>query len=204
MARHDLQTAAGSKHLNPADRADGARMSIGSPDSTVGVEEHPASAEPVRSGTVAHGKSPTADRDGPAPQGQARHGLRSASSCSSSWWRSSRRCWPSSKDRTSQPFHTDLVDEFGFPTIGINGDHWLGVEPQTRPRPIRPLGLRRASVPDRRVLASPYHAPSSVWWCGLLAGFLGGWTDRIISWIIDFVLSLPYLLFAIAWCRPSC
>ena len=33
---------------------------------------------------------------------------------------------------------------------------------------------------------------------GLLAGFAGGWTDRILSWIIDFVLSLPYLLFAIA------
>jgi peptide/nickel transport system permease protein len=33
---------------------------------------------------------------------------------------------------------------------------------------------------------------------GLMAGFLGGWVDRIISWVIDFVLSLPYLLFAIA------
>jgi peptide/nickel transport system permease protein len=33
---------------------------------------------------------------------------------------------------------------------------------------------------------------------GLLAGFLGGWVDRAISWVIDFVLSLPYLLFAIA------
>jgi peptide/nickel transport system permease protein len=31
-----------------------------------------------------------------------------------------------------------------------------------------------------------------------MAGFIGGWVDRIISWIIDFVLSLPYLLFAIA------
>jgi peptide/nickel transport system permease protein len=27
---------------------------------------------------------------------------------------------------------------------------------------------------------------------------MGGWVDRIISWIIDFFLSLPYLLFAIA------
>ena len=31
-----------------------------------------------------------------------------------------------------------------------------------------------------------------------MAGFSGGWTDRILSWVIDFVLSLPYLLFAIA------
>jgi peptide/nickel transport system permease protein len=33
---------------------------------------------------------------------------------------------------------------------------------------------------------------------GLIAGFAGGWTDRILSWFIDLVLSLPYLLFAIA------
>jgi ABC-type dipeptide/oligopeptide/nickel transport system permease subunit len=33
---------------------------------------------------------------------------------------------------------------------------------------------------------------------GLLTGFVGGWVDRALSWIIDFVLSLPFLLFAIA------
>jgi peptide/nickel transport system permease protein len=32
---------------------------------------------------------------------------------------------------------------------------------------------------------------------GLVAGFAGGWVDRVLSWVIDFTLSLPYLLFAI-------
>ena len=29
-----------------------------------------------------------------------------------------------------------------------------------------------------------------------ISGFVGGWVDRIISWFVDFNLSLPYLLFA--------
>jgi peptide/nickel transport system permease protein len=33
---------------------------------------------------------------------------------------------------------------------------------------------------------------------GLISGFSKGWADRIISWVVDFVLSLPFLLFAIA------
>ncbi|WP_245553611.1 ABC transporter permease [Demetria terragena] len=32
---------------------------------------------------------------------------------------------------------------------------------------------------------------------GLLAGFFGGWTDRVIQWLIDFFLALPFLLMAI-------
>ena len=33
---------------------------------------------------------------------------------------------------------------------------------------------------------------------GIAAGFLGGWVDRILSWLIDTTLSLPFLLFAIS------
>ena len=33
---------------------------------------------------------------------------------------------------------------------------------------------------------------------GLAAGFLGGWVDRILSWLIDTTLCLPFLLFAIS------
>lgn len=32
---------------------------------------------------------------------------------------------------------------------------------------------------------------------GLLAGYFGGWVDRVIQWFIDFFLSLPFLLMAI-------
>lgn len=33
---------------------------------------------------------------------------------------------------------------------------------------------------------------------GLAAAYLGGWVDAVISWIIDFFLAFPFLLFAIA------
>ncbi len=33
---------------------------------------------------------------------------------------------------------------------------------------------------------------------GLAAGFVGGWTDRVLSWLIDSTLSLPFLLFAVS------
>lgn len=171
-------------------------MSIGSPDSTVGVENHPASAEPERPAAVAHGKSPlriAMDR------------LR--------------------KDRVAVTcavivllfilvaifapllvrlegqdygtYHTDLVDEYGFPTIGMNGEHWFGVEPKTgRDNFARWVYGARPSL-IVAFAATLFGTVVGVV-MGLLAGFLGGWVDRIISWVIDFVLSLPYLLFAIA------
>ena len=33
---------------------------------------------------------------------------------------------------------------------------------------------------------------------GLIAGYLGGVTDKVITWVIDFLLSLPFLLFVLA------
>ncbi|ONI69913.1 peptide ABC transporter permease [Kribbella sp. ALI-6-A] len=171
-------------------------MSIGSPDSTVGVEDHPASAEPVRDAGMAHGKSPTRI---------AMDRLR--------------------KDRVAMicafvvlffiliaifapllakleggdisSFKPDLVDEYGFPTIGITSDHWFGVEPKTgRDNFARWVYGARPSLVVAFV-ATLFGTIVGVV-MGLLAGFLGGWVDRVISWIIDFVLSLPYLLFAIA------
>jgi ABC-type dipeptide/oligopeptide/nickel transport system permease subunit len=32
---------------------------------------------------------------------------------------------------------------------------------------------------------------------GLLAGYYGGWWDRLVSWIVDTLLAFPYLVFAI-------
>jgi len=94
-------------------------------------------------------------------------------------------------------FHTDLVDEYGFPTIVANAQHWLGVEPKTgRDNFARWVYGARPSL-IIAFLATVFGTIVGVV-MGLLAGFLGGWTDRVISWIIDFVLSLPYLLFAIA------
>jgi peptide/nickel transport system permease protein len=94
-------------------------------------------------------------------------------------------------------FHTDLVDEFGYPTSGPNAQHWLGVEPKTgRDNFARWVYGARPSL-IVAFTATLFGTVVGVV-MGLLAGFLGGWVDRAISWVIDFVLSLPYLLFAIA------
>ncbi|WP_121161475.1 ABC transporter permease [Micromonospora pisi] len=93
--------------------------------------------------------------------------------------------------------HQDLIDEFGFPTIGPTGEHWLGVEPRLG----RDLfarwvyGARPSLIVAVTVTAITTFVGVVV---GLVAGFSGGWVDRILSWLIDLVLSLPYLLFAIA------
>jgi peptide/nickel transport system permease protein len=171
-------------------------MSIGSPDSTVGVEDHPASAEPVRAASVAHGKSPTRI---------AMDRLR--------------------KDKVAiicaaivlffiliaifapvlakieggdvSTFNSDLVDEYGYPTILFDAHHWFGVEPKTgRDNFARWVYGARPSLIVSFV-ATVFGTIVGVV-AGLMAGFLGGWVDRVISWVIDFVLSLPYLLFAIA------
>jgi len=94
-------------------------------------------------------------------------------------------------------FNTDLVDQYGFPSIAPNGEHWFGVEPKTG----RDLfaqwvyGARPSlMISVIAALASSIVGVSA----GLVAGFSGGWVDRTISWVVDFVLSLPYLLVAIA------
>ncbi len=93
--------------------------------------------------------------------------------------------------------HLDLIDEYGFPLIGPNSEHWFGVEPRLG----RDLfarwvyGARPSLIVAGTVTIVTTLIGVTV---GLIAGFAGGWTDRILSWFIDFVLSLPYLLFAIA------
>jgi ABC-type dipeptide/oligopeptide/nickel transport system permease subunit len=93
--------------------------------------------------------------------------------------------------------HQDLLDQYGFPTIAASGEHWFGVEPRLG----RDLFARfvYGARPSLIVACSVTLITGLIGVVmGLLAGFLGGWADRIISWVIDFVLSLPYLLFAIA------
>jgi len=93
--------------------------------------------------------------------------------------------------------HQDLLDQYGFPTISANSEHWFGVEPRLgRDLFARFVYGARPSL----IVACSVTAITGVLGVviGLLAGFMGGWTDRVLSWIIDFVLSLPYLLFAIA------
>jgi ABC-type dipeptide/oligopeptide/nickel transport system permease subunit len=94
-------------------------------------------------------------------------------------------------------YHMDLIDDYSFPTIGPNSEHWFGVEPRLgRDLFARWVYGARPSL----IVAGTATVISAVigTTIGLLAGFVGGWTDRILSWLIDFVLSMPYLLFAIS------
>jgi peptide/nickel transport system permease protein len=93
--------------------------------------------------------------------------------------------------------HQDLLDQYGFPTIGPNSEHWFGIEPRLG----RDLFARfvYGARPSLIVATSATVIATVIGViAGLLTGFLGGWVDRVLSWVIDFVLSLPYLLFAIA------
>jgi ABC-type dipeptide/oligopeptide/nickel transport system permease subunit len=100
--------------------------------------------------------------------------------------------------QTYNEFNFDLIDRSGYPTIGMNSDHWFGIEPRTG----RDLFARwvYGARPSLMVagLATIISTIIGVT-IGLIAGFARGWLDRILSWLIDFVLSLPYLLFAIAF-----
>ncbi|NHN55036.1 ABC transporter permease [Calidifontibacter sp. DB0510] len=93
--------------------------------------------------------------------------------------------------------HSNLVDTDGFPTIGPNSEHWLGVTPRIgRDVFARFVYGARPSLAIATLASVISTAIGLV--MGMLAGFFGGWVDRVISWLIDFVLSLPFLLFAIA------
>ncbi|WP_347350220.1 ABC transporter permease [Intrasporangium sp.] len=93
--------------------------------------------------------------------------------------------------------HTELVDLNGFPKQGITSAHWLGVEKGIGrdlfarwtygARPSLIIGFVAAALSTIIGVTM-----------GLLAGYLGGVVDRTISWIVDFFLSLPFLLMVIA------
>jgi peptide/nickel transport system permease protein len=171
-------------------------MSIGSPDSTVGVEDHPASAEPVRDAGMAHGKSPTRI----AMDRLRKDRVAVTCACIVLLFVLIAIFAPlltKLEGGDISTFRPDLVDEYGFPTIGLTPEHWFGVEPKTgRDNFARWVYGARPSLIIAFIATLSGTVIGVV--MGLLAGFLGGWVDRVISWVIDFVLSLPYLLFAIA------
>lgn len=171
-------------------------MTIGLPDPTLGVEDHLASAEPVRPASVAHGKSPTRialdrlrkDKVAVICAGVVLFFVLVAIFAP---------LLAKLEGGDISTFNTDLIDEYGYPTLLANAQHWFGVEPKTgRDNFARWVYGARPSLIVAFV-ATVFGTVVGVV-MGLLAGFLGGWVDRVISWVVDFVLSLPYLLFAIA------
>lgn len=100
------------------------------------------------------------------------------------------------QDPTSYNF--DLIDKrTTFPYSGASSDHWFGVEPRLgRDLFARWVYGARPSLLVAGIVTVVTTILGVV--LGLIAGFFSGWIDRVLSWVIDFILSLPYLIFAIA------
>ncbi|CAN7415933.1 ABC transporter permease [Terrabacter sp. LjRoot27] len=93
--------------------------------------------------------------------------------------------------------HTELVDFNGLPTVGASSAHWLGVEPRLG----RDLFARWAYGARPSLIIGFVAAFASTLIgvaLGLIGGYLGGASDKVISWVIDFFLSLPILLLVLA------
>jgi len=91
----------------------------------------------------------------------------------------------------------DLIDQYGFPTILQTRAHPFGIEPGIgRDLLARWLYGARPSL----LIAFSATILSTILGTllGITAGFLGGTIDRVISWVVDFFLSLPTILLVIA------
>lgn len=93
--------------------------------------------------------------------------------------------------------HFELIGDDNLPTFYTNGSHWLGITSNNGydvfarfVYGIRPSFLIALTVTICTSIIGVV--------LGLVAGFFGGWIDRVIGWLVDFTLSLPFLLFAIA------
>jgi peptide/nickel transport system permease protein len=94
-------------------------------------------------------------------------------------------------------FHFELIDEFGYPTIGNTREHPFSVEPAVgRDLFARWLYGSRPSL----LIAFSATILSTVLGTliGIIAGYVGGVVDRVISWFIDVFLALPLILLVIA------
>ena len=80
---------------------------------------------------------------------------------------------------------------------GVSGEHWFGLEPGLgRDIFIRMVYGMRTSLFIAFAAALITTGIGVV--LGILAGYLGGVVDAVISWITDVALAMPFLIFALA------
>ncbi|MGC4762193.1 ABC transporter permease [Micromonospora sp. DT46] len=94
----------------------------------------------------------------------------------------------------------DLLDSTGMPlgyAGGVSGDHWFGLEPGVgRDIFIRMVyGIRTSLL---IALGAALITTTIGVVLGILAGYLGGKADAVISWVTDVALAMPFLIFALA------
>lgn len=87
-----------------------------------------------------------------------------------------------------------LTDSIGLPR-GPNAHFWFGADKVGRDLFVRVVFAVRTSLVVALLATSISVAVGVV--LGTLAGFFGGWSDTMISRLVDIVMSLPILLFAI-------
>ncbi|HCT79679.1 MAG TPA: ABC transporter permease [Micromonosporaceae bacterium] len=94
----------------------------------------------------------------------------------------------------------EKLNSYGMPLGyigGVSGDHWFGLEPGLgRDIFIRMVYGMRTSL--FIALAAAIITSAIGIATGMLAGYAGGKIDAVISWITDFALALPFLIFALA------
>jgi peptide/nickel transport system permease protein len=91
-------------------------------------------------------------------------------------------------------FQDQMTNELGLPK-GPNGHFWFGADRNGRDVFVRALyGLRTSLIVAIGATGIAVALGSVL---GLIAGFLGGWVDVLISRAVEIVLALPLLLFAI-------
>jgi peptide/nickel transport system permease protein len=88
------------------------------------------------------------------------------------------------------------VNDFGTPDLGPSSEMWLGVDDQGRDLFVRIAYGARTSL-TIAIIATGFEVLIGVT-LGMLAGFLRGWVDTVISRFVDLILSIPFLLLGIA------
>lgn len=80
---------------------------------------------------------------------------------------------------------------------GMSGEHWLGLEPLlARDLFIQIVYGIRTSLTIAFLSALCSTVLGIV--LGVVAGYLRGWVDNVIGWVIELLLALPFIVFALA------
>jgi peptide/nickel transport system permease protein len=95
------------------------------------------------------------------------------------------------------PDAQDLVNRLA-PPLGFGGtrQHPLGTDTLGRDTLARLIAGARVSLPLAAGAALVAGAMGTM--LGVLAGYRGGWVDRVVTWLTDVQLAIPFVVFAIA------
>ncbi|MFK3982952.1 ABC transporter permease [Micromonospora sp. NPDC050397] len=93
----------------------------------------------------------------------------------------------------------ERLDRNGFPLgyAGIDGEHWLGIQPNLGRDVFIQLvfGLRTSLLVAFTAALLTIGIGVVV---GVLAGYLGGRVDALLSWLVDLTMAFPFFIFCFA------